>query len=81
MRGQIGKWGNSLAIRIPGPIAQQVEFREGKAVDVSVEAGRVVIAPAEEEIVYDIDRLIADITDDNRHEEILTGEAVGNEFP
>lgn len=80
MRTQIGKWGNSLGLRIPGHIAREAAMSEGNSVEVSVEAGRIVIAPAEEEIAYDLDALVAGITDDNRHEEIPTGRAVGDEF-
>ncbi len=30
---------------------------------------------------YDLDELLSQVTEDNRHEEVWTGRAVGNEFP
>ena len=80
MRAQIGKWGNSLALRIPGHVARQIALSEGRPVEISVEAGRLIIEPVTGHRVYELDALIAQITDENRHEEIETGEAVGGEF-
>ena len=80
MRAKIEKWGISVAIRIPRSLARQLALHVGKTVEVSVTSGRVVIAPAEEEVAYDLDRLIAGITSDNVHAETATGEAVGNEI-
>lgn len=80
MRAQIGKWGNSLALRIPGPMAREIAACEGKAVDISVEAGRLIVVPVTEAPSYALDELIAAISDDNRHDEVATGQAVGHEF-
>lgn len=80
MRTQIGKWGHSLAVRIPSPVVREAALNEGRAVEVSVEAGRIVIAPLEEAPVYSLDELVAGITDENRHEEIDFGPAVGKEI-
>jgi antitoxin component of MazEF toxin-antitoxin module len=41
-----GKWGNSLALRIPGEVAASVRLREGDAVEIEAEADRLVIRPA-----------------------------------
>jgi hypothetical protein len=38
------------------------------------------MTPVETEPVCDHDELVAAITDDNRHPEVCTGHAVGNEF-
>lgn len=80
MRAQIGKWGNSLALRIPSSLAREAALHEGKPVRVSVDAGRVIITPVPDEPVFALEDLVAGITPENRHEEIETGEAVGNEF-
>jgi antitoxin MazE len=45
MRGAVAKWGNSLAVRLPKGVLDDTSLREGDSVDVSVENGRVVIAP------------------------------------
>ena len=80
MHGQIGKWGNSLAIRIPGPIAREIELREGKDVDIAVADGRMVITPLEKRYSYTLDELLAGFTDENIHAEIEIGGPVGAEI-
>jgi antitoxin MazE len=42
MRIKIQKWGNSLAVRIPKAIAVESKIRQGSAVDLTLERGRVV---------------------------------------
>ena len=80
MQGQIGKWGNSLALRIPSAVAQEAAVSEGKSVEISVESGRIIITPIAKAPRYTLDELVAGITEENRHEETDTGPAVGNEF-
>lgn len=80
MRAQISRWGNSLALRIPGHIAREMDVSEGKSVEMSVDSGRLVIEPVSGETSYRLDELLAQVNEDNRHEEIETGEAVGNEL-
>lgn len=81
MQSQIGKWGNSLALRIPNSVAREAAVTEGKPVEISVDDGRIIITPIEREPRFSLDDLVAGITRENRHEEIDTGPAVGNEFP
>jgi antitoxin MazE len=50
-----------------------------QAVDVREEAGRIVIEPIREEI-FDLDELVAGITDENRHDPVDTGARRGREF-
>jgi antitoxin MazE len=37
MRLQIGKWGNSLAVRLPTALLQKVLFKEGDVLEVQIE--------------------------------------------
>ncbi|HEV2146188.1 MAG TPA: AbrB/MazE/SpoVT family DNA-binding domain-containing protein [Longimicrobiaceae bacterium] len=78
MRARVQKWGNSLAVRIPKPLALETALDQDSEVDVSVEDGRLVISPVEEP-EYTLEELVAGITDENRHPEIDTGPSVGNE--
>jgi antitoxin MazE len=80
MQGRIGKWGNSLALRIPSAIAREASMDEGRPVDVSVERGRIVITPLAEAPRYSLEKLLAGITRENRHEETDTGKPVGGEI-
>jgi antitoxin MazE len=76
---QIAKWGNSLAIRIPAAHAKEIGLAENAKAELSVQDGRLVLMPLETIPDLDLDGLVAQITDDNRHEEISTGAAVGRE--
>jgi antitoxin MazE len=77
---QIAKWGNSLAVRIPATHARDVGLTENVKAELSVREGKLVIEPLEESPPFDLDDLVAGITDDNRHQEIDTGPATGSEF-
>ena len=37
------KWGNSVGVRLPKPMLEQVGLKEGAEVDVSVEGNRLII--------------------------------------
>jgi antitoxin MazE len=37
---QVSKWGNSLAIRIPGAVAQALDLKEGDHVEVNIVGSR-----------------------------------------
>jgi len=78
MRAQIQVWGNSLALRIPKHLADEAGFKPGSPVEVRVEKGALIIEPVAKP-VYLLDDLLAQITPDNLHGEMDTGEAVGSE--
>lgn len=78
MKTRILKWGNSLALRIPKPFAEEAHLAEDSAVDVSVRNGRLVVVPVPEP-EFTLEALVAEITPANRHTETDTGNAVGNE--
>ena len=77
---QIGKWGNSLAVRIPATHAKEIGLTESGKAELFVRGGKLVLSPLETAASFDLDDLIAEITDDNRHQEIATGPATGQEF-
>jgi antitoxin MazE len=79
MNAQFSKWGNSLAVRIPSGLVKELEVFEGKAADIRVKDGSLVVTPLERP-VYTLDELLAGITEENLHVEISTHSAVGNEF-
>jgi antitoxin MazE len=76
MRVTVKKWGNGASVRIPAAVMDAAKLRLGQAVDVREDRGRVIIEPVHP-AAFDIDTLIAGITDENRHAEIESGEAVG----
>jgi antitoxin MazE len=74
------KWGNSLALRIPAAYAREIGACENGSAELTIENGALVVSPVKESPEFDLDALVAQITDDNRHEEIVTGPALGHEF-
>ena len=78
MRIRVQKWGNSLAVRIPKAFARETALDQGAEVELELENGRLVITPmAEEE--YDLASLLEQVTPENLHEEVETGETEGRE--
>ena len=78
MQTRIQKWGNSLALRIPKAVAEQVGVVQGRVVELDVEDGALHIRPATPRVIV-LDDLLARVTDANRHGETDTGGAVGLE--
>jgi looped-hinge helix DNA binding domain, AbrB family len=72
---QVQKWGNSLGIRIPKSLALKVGIEEGTEVDLDVEDGHLVIKPKS----TTLDEFLSQITPDNVHTEIPSGEPQGRE--
>ena len=73
---RISKWGNSLALRIPAPFAEETGIESGSEVDLALEDGRLVVTPR---AAYTLDELVAEVTDENLHEPVDTGPPQGRE--
>ena len=78
MRVQVRKWGNSLALRIPKPSAEDADIREGSVVDVFVDDGRLVAVPVAPNSVR-LEDLLKRVTKRNTHKEADLGGSVGKE--
>lgn len=78
MKTRVKKWGNSLALRIPKPLAVEVGLEDGSPVELSLMDGRLVITPAVEPELS-LATLLAQVTEENLHGEVDTGPAVGGE--
>ncbi|MDX2216343.1 MAG: AbrB/MazE/SpoVT family DNA-binding domain-containing protein [Oculatellaceae cyanobacterium bins.114] len=78
MAATIAKWGNSLAIRIPQALAKEIQLVEGVEVDLVVVDGNLLVKPKIRKR-YSLDELVQGITPNNRHAEIDSNTAVGNE--
>jgi len=78
MQVQVQKWGNSLALRIPKPFAEDVGVSEGSVIDVSVSKGRLIAAPVAARRPRLAD-LLRRIRKRNLHGESGTGPPVGRE--
>ncbi|MDR9855795.1 AbrB/MazE/SpoVT family DNA-binding domain-containing protein [Paenibacillus sp. VCA1] len=71
----VQKWGNSLGIRIPKSLALKVGLEEGSEIDLDVENGHLVIKPKS----TTLGELLAQVTPENLHEEVSTGDPKGRE--
>lgn len=78
MQTQIKKWGNSLALRIPKLLAEQLDIKTDTEVEIAVEDGQLLIKPLPEPTLT-LEELLSQITAENLHEEVETGTAVGGE--
>ncbi len=77
MQTQVGKWGNSLAVRIPGTYAKDLDLKEGMELDVSVIDGGLLLRPRAK--TFTLEELLAQITPENVHGETDWGKAEGRE--
>ena len=78
MHTRVQKWGNSLALRIPKPLADQAGLTQGSVVDLKIVDSVLhvqLIAPQE----YTIDALLEGVSEENIHYEVDTGKAQGRE--
>lgn len=75
MTAYLAMWGNSLGLRLPKPFAEQLGLKEGSAVSLTVEHGRLVISPAEPTL----EALVSRVTPENIHSEFDFGKPVGHE--
>jgi len=74
---QIVKWGNSLAIRIPKPVAEEAGLDEGDRVLIKATEGQIKVHRAER--IPTLKELVAQMSPENRYEETSTGRERGKE--
>lgn len=74
---KVQKWGNSLAVRIPSVIAEQIAIRQGSEMEMIVENQAIKLIPKKKKPT--LEELLAKITPENRHAEIDFG-VEGNEL-
>ncbi len=83
---EIKKWGNSLALRVTGIMADLPQFKAGTKVTVDVTEEGMVVKPAVREkntfrFPYTEEELLAEITAEKAHAEALaqpTGPEIGD---
>ncbi|TGL35479.1 AbrB/MazE/SpoVT family DNA-binding domain-containing protein [Leptospira koniambonensis] len=76
MESIIQKWGNSLGIRIPKAMANELELNDGSHVELQYEGDKIVIYPMRK---ASLEEKLARITKQNLHSEVSSGSPVGNE--
>lgn len=79
MEIQVKKWGNSLGIRIPQAIANQINIQDGSKINLVLENNKIELKPIVPE-EYRLDDLVGLIDESNLQTEISSGKAQGNEI-
>jgi antitoxin MazE len=77
METTVTRWGNSLAVRIPGGLARDLALVEGAGVRITAEGGRLVLQPTD--VRQDLETLLSGITEENLHGEADWGAPAGAE--
>ena len=79
MRTPVQKWGNSLGVRIPRGLAEEVGLGAGTEVSLSAKDGELIVKPALPTRLT-LDNLLAGVSESNLHAAVDTGSAVGAEI-
>ena len=74
-KSHVSKWGTSLAVRIPKPIAEQWGVQDGSAIEIVPQGDQVVLRKK----AYDLNSMLALVEPSNLHPELDTGPAHGGE--
>lgn len=78
MLTKVQKWGNSLALRIPKAFANGAQLSNDAIVDLSLVDGQIVITSVPKPI-WTLEELLSGVQTGNIHQEIDSGNAIGNE--
>ena len=74
---KVSMWDNSLGVRLPEAIAQEVGLKEGTIVYISTEGNKIILSPTKPK--YSLDELLKEATPEMQHDELDWGESVGVE--
>jgi len=77
MEVQFAKWGNSVGLRVPAKVAEELGIAPGSIADLEIRKDCLVITPRLH--TYRLDDLLGGITPENVHHEVSTGGSVGAE--
>jgi antitoxin MazE len=79
MQTRVQKWGNSLGVRIPRGLAEEVGLGAGTEVSLTAKNGELVVKPALPTRLS-LDDLLEGVSESNIHSFVDTGSAVGSEI-
>ncbi len=74
---QIGKWGNSLGIRLPKHVLKALQLSVKDRISCSLEDGKLVLRPVSHQKKYKLDELLAQVEEPS--EEMSWGKPEGQE--
>lgn len=79
MRATIQKWGNSLGIRLPKRMLDQLDLSQGSVLQCSMEDGCIKLIPIQRSRKEELEQLLSAITVDNLHHVDFFCDEVGGE--
>lgn len=79
MKSTVQKWGNSLAIRIPKSFATEIDLSQGAEIDLVLFENKIQIEPIKKNSLT-LDELLSQVSEENIHNEVDTGDPVGKEI-
>lgn len=79
MHVRVQKWGNSLALRIPKPLAKDAEVTEGTVLNLAVSEGKVVATPVEQKKLS-LREVLAKVNKKHLHGEVDFARSAGREI-
>ncbi len=79
MKAKIAKWGNSNAIRLPKAVLDMLDIGEGSDVEIDVQDRRIIISPIRTD-KFNLRQLLEQVSEENLHDELDSGEAAGKEL-
>lgn len=77
MKATIQKWGNSLGVRIPKAMADDLKLQNGSEVELLEDSDKIIIQPRRKPNLND---LLSAIDEDNLHGEVSSGDPAGKEI-
>ena len=79
MLTKVQKWGRNLALRIRKAFTLHAQLENDSIVEIRFVEGQIIITPIPAPS-WTLEQLLADINNNNLHQEVDTGSVVGNEI-
>lgn len=80
IHGNVKRWGNSPAIRIPATLMQALNLNIDDEIKIDLVEGKLIIEPVKQEVGYSLEELLEGVTEENLHDAVEWGEPVGKEI-
>jgi len=80
IHGNVKRWGNSPAIRIPATLMQALNLNIDDEIKIDLVDGKLIIEPVKQEVGYSLEELLEGVTEENLHDPVEWGEPVGKEI-
>ncbi len=79
MEIHFSKWGNSLALRIPKTVAEELNITEGSIADLRLTNDKSLVIKKVNHKKNSLDKLLNKISNENLHNELSSGYSLGAE--